>query len=81
MAGHAEKLPTKSEEVPIRSERRGAVEVKRGEEIINIALKFNEHGDYDRTRYNSTSKKCTHTRRKLKSIGNVVELRLSSEVQ
>ncbi len=49
VAGHAKKLPTKSEEIPIRSEQRRIVGVKKGEEIMNVVSKFDEHGDYNGT--------------------------------
>ncbi len=47
---------------------------------MNVALKFDEHSDYDRTWYNSMSKKCKQTRENPKSISKVVELQQSSEV-
>ncbi len=74
VARHAEKLPTKSQEVSIRSEWRGIVGVKRGKGIMNIVLKFNERGDYDGTWCNSTSKECKQTRENLKLIGEVGKL-------
>ncbi len=49
MAGYTEKLPTKSEEVMIRSEQRETIGAKRGEEIMNVASKFNECSDYNGT--------------------------------
>ncbi len=49
VAGHAKKLPMKFKEVSIRSEQRRTVEVKRGKEIMNVTLKFNKRGNYNRT--------------------------------
>ncbi len=71
----------KYKEVPIRSEQRGTVEAKRGKEIMNVALKFDEHDDYNRTWYNLTPKECKQTHKLLKSIGKVGELQQSSKVQ
>ncbi len=80
VAEHAEKLPTKSEEVLIRSERRKTVKVKRDKEILNVALKFDKHGDYNGTWYDSTSKKCKQSCKNSKAIGKVGKLQQSSEV-
>ncbi len=74
MAGHAEKLPTKFKEIPIRSERRGTVEAKRGEEIMDVVSKFDEHSNYNGTNYDLMSKECKQTYENLKLIGKVGEL-------
>ncbi len=74
MAGHVEKLPTNSKEVPIRSEQRGTVGAKRGEEIMNVASKFNERGDYNGTWYDPMSKEYKQTCKNTKLISEVGKL-------
>ncbi len=70
---HAKKLPMKSEEILIRSERRGTNGAERGEEIMNVTLKFNEHSNYGGT-CDSMSKECKQTCKDPKSISKVSKL-------
>ncbi len=74
MAGHAKKLPTKSEEALIRSEQRGTVEAERGKEIMNVTSKFDECGNYDGTWYDLMSKECKQIHKNPKLISEVGKL-------